>query len=348
MTAVSPHIDTGQNVLTVSNLSLEFSNSAGVVRALDDVSFAVRKGEILSLVGESGCGKSVTAMSIMGLLPRHGARIVSGSVRLGEQELLGASERTMRRVRGDRIGMIFQDPMTSLNPVHTIGMQIAEVVRQHRGLSRQAARARALEMLELVRIPDARNRLGAYPHELSGGMRQRVMIAMALACDPELLIADEPTTALDVTVQAQVLDLIADLRQNLGMSVIFITHDLGVVSSTADRMMVMYAGRIVEEAPVEKLFARPSHGYTAGLLQSLPGTQTRHRGVLAEIPGSVPRLDKVVVGCAYAPRCSFATGACLDPLPPPRRIEPEHSARCIHSETVFETIRNTDIVRAWA
>ncbi len=174
-------------------------------------------------------------------------------------------------------------------------MQIAEVVRQHRGLSRQAARARALEMLELVRIPDARNRLGAYPHELSGGMRQRVMIAMALACDPELLIADEPTTALDVTVQAQVLDLIADLRQNLGMSVIFITHDLGVVSSTADRMMVMYAGRIVEEAPVEKLFARPSHGYTAGLLQSLPGTQTRHRGVLAEIPGSVPRLDKVVV-----------------------------------------------------
>ncbi|MCO6406932.1 ABC transporter ATP-binding protein [Hoeflea alexandrii] len=348
MTAVSPHIDTGQNVLTVSNLSLEFSNSAGVVRALDDVSFAVRKGEILSLVGESGCGKSVTAMSIMGLLPRHGARIVSGSVRLGEQELLGASERTMRRVRGDRIGMIFQDPMTSLNPVHTIGMQIAEVVRQHRGLSGAAARARALEMLELVRIPDARNRLGAYPHELSGGMRQRVMIAMALACDPELLIADEPTTALDVTVQAQVLDLIADLRQNLGMSVIFITHDLGVVSSTADRMMVMYAGRIVEEAPVEKLFARPSHGYTAGLLQSLPGTQTRHRDVLAEIPGSVPRLDKVVEGCAYAPRCSFATGACLDPLPPPRRIEPEHSARCIHSETVFETIRNTDIVRAWA
>lgn len=348
MNAVSSQADTEQSVLSVNNLSLEFDSGSEVIRALDDVSFTVRKGEILSLVGESGCGKSVTAMTIMRLLPKHGARIVSGSVHLGDQELLGASERDMRAVRGNRIGMIFQDPMTSLTPVHTVGMQIAEVVRKHRGLRGGAARARALEMLELVRIPDARNRLGAYPHELSGGMRQRVMIAMALACDPELLIADEPTTALDVTVQAQVLDLIADLRKDLGMSVILITHDLGVVASAADRMMVMYAGRIVEEAPVEKLFARPSHGYTAGLLQSLPGAQTSHRGVLSEIPGSVPRLDKVIEGCVYAPRCTFATAACLDPLPSAQVIEPEHAARCIHADEVYEAIKNTDIVRAWA
>lgn len=347
MSAASSQADTEQSVLSVNNLSLEFDSGSEIIRALDDVSFTVRKGEILSLVGESGCGKSVTAMTIMRLLPKHGARIVSGSVHLGDQELLGASERDMRRVRGNRIGMIFQDPMTSLTPVHTVGVQIAEVVRKHRGLRGDAARARALEMLELVRIPDAPNRLGAYPHELSGGMRQRIMIAMALACDPELLIADEPTTALDVTVQAQVLDLIADLRKDLGMSVILITHDLGVVASAADRMMVMYAGRIVEEAPVEKLFARPSHGYTAGLLQSLPGAQTRHRGVLSEIPGSVPRLNKVIEGCVYAPRCTFATGACADPLPPAQVVEPEHAARCIHADEVYEAIKNTDIVRAW-
>jgi len=348
MTFMDEKAEDRQSILTVSNLSLEFADGDNVVRALDDISFEVRKGEILSLVGESGCGKSVTAMTIMGLLPRHGARISSGSIRLGEQELLGASEGTMRHVRGNRIGMIFQDPMTSLNPVHTIGMQIGEVVRKHRGGNRSQARARTLEMLDLVRIPDAHNRLGAYPHELSGGMRQRVMIAMALACDPELLIADEPTTALDVTVQAQVLDLIADLRKDLAMSVILITHDLGVVANAADRMMVMYAGRIVEEAPVEKLFARPSHGYTAGLLQSLPGAQTGHRSVLNEIPGSVPRLDKPVAGCVYAPRCSFATDACEAPLPPAQLIEPQHTSRCIHPERVYEGIRNTEIVSAWA
>ncbi len=334
-------------VLTVDGLSLQFETGGGVLHALDAVSFNVARGEILSLVGESGCGKSVTAMTIMGLLPRHGARITAGSVKLGDRELLNAGERDMRQIRGNRIGMIFQDPMTSLNPVHTVGMQIAEAVRAHKGTSRRAADARALDMLDLVRIPDARNRLGAYPHELSGGMRQRVMIAMALACDPELLIADEPTTALDVTVQAQVLDLIADLRRELGMSVILITHDLGVVAAVADRMMVMYAGRIVEAGTVEALFARPSHGYTAGLLQSLPNSDTHHRGILTEIPGSVPRLDHTVPGCVYAPRCAFAEEICSAPLPPARQIGPAHSARCVRSDAVYGAVRDNDIVRTW-
>jgi oligopeptide/dipeptide ABC transporter ATP-binding protein len=344
MNAISPV--TGETILDVENLSLEFSGSSGTVRALDDVSFSVKRGEILSLVGESGCGKSVTAMTIMGLLPKHGAR-VQGTVSLAGESLLNASEKRMRSLRGNRIGMIFQDPMTSLNPVHTIGMQIGETVRRHRGVSWQTAHARALDMLEFVRIPDAKNRLSAYPHELSGGMRQRVMIAMALACDPELLIADEPTTALDVTVQAQVLELIADLRAELGMSVILITHDLGVVAQHADRMLVMYAGRIVEQAPVEALFAHPAHGYTAGLLQSLPGANVHERGALAEIPGAVPRLDKPMTGCSFAPRCAFRTDACEHPLPPPVAVGPDHTARCIHTDAVYRAIAETDIVKAW-
>ncbi|WP_422372960.1 ABC transporter ATP-binding protein [Hoeflea sp.] len=345
MNALSPV--TGETILDVENLSLEFSGSSGTVRALDDVSFSVKRGEILSLVGESGCGKSVTAMTIMGLLPRHGATL-RGAVSLAGEDLLGASERRMRTIRGNRIGMIFQDPMTSLNPVHTIGMQIGETVRRHRGVSWQQAYARALDMLEFVRIPDAKNRLNAYPHELSGGMRQRVMIAIALACDPELLIADEPTTALDVTVQAQVLELIAELRAELGMSVILITHDLGVVAAHADRMLVMYAGRIVEQAPVEALFAHPAHGYTAGLLRSLPGMNARQRGALAEIPGAVPRLDKPMSGCSFAPRCAFRTDACEQPLPPPVAIGPNHTARCIHADAVYRAVADTDIVKVWS
>jgi peptide/nickel transport system ATP-binding protein len=238
--------------------------------------------------------------------------------------------------------------MTSLNPVHTVGMQIAETVQRHKHVDRQAAWKRALQMLDLVRIPDAANRLTAYPHELSGGQRQRVMIAIALACDPELLIADEPTTALDVTVQAQILELIADLKAELGMSVLLITHDLGVVAATADRMMVMYAGRIVEEGPVERIFARPSHGYTAGLLRSLPGHGAARRSPLTEIAGTVPRLERPVDGCAYAPRCGFAEAACTAQQPPAHQIEPGHRSACIREAAVFAAMRDNEIVRSWA
>ncbi|SFZ86022.1 peptide/nickel transport system ATP-binding protein [Devosia enhydra] len=339
---------TSNPVLSVDMLSLEFRTSGQCVHALDKVSFSLARGETLSLVGESGCGKSVTAMAIMGLLPKNSARVTSGSIRLDGTNLIGLSERQMQTIRGNRIGMVFQDPMTSLNPVHTIGMQIAEAVRRHKHVSKKDAWARARQMLERVRIPDAANRLLAYPHELSGGQRQRVMIAIALACDPELLIADEPTTALDVTVQAQILELIGELKTELGMSVLLITHDLGVVAASADRMMVMYAGRIVEEGPVERVFARPSHGYTAGLLRSLPGHGAQRRGLLAEIGGTVPRLDKLVEGCVYAPRCAFAAGPCTAALPPPRQIEAGHRSACIRHEAVFGAMADNDIVRSWA
>jgi oligopeptide/dipeptide ABC transporter ATP-binding protein len=334
--------------LEVDNLSLEFRNGAQHVYALDRVSFSLARGETLSLVGESGCGKSVTAMAMMGLLPKGIARVTSGSIRLAGTDLLGLPERQLRDIRGNRIGMVFQDPMTSLNPVHTIGMQIAEVVQRHKQVSRADAWTRARQMLDLVRIPDAGSRLTAYPHELSGGQRQRVMLAIALACDPELLIADEPTTALDVTVQAQILELIADLKTELGMSVLLITHDLGVVAATADRMMVMYAGRIVEEGPVERIFARPSHGYTAGLLRSLPGHGARRRGTLTEIAGTVPRLNRPIAGCVYAPRCSFAVEACTTALPPSRLIEADHRSACIREAAVFAAMRDNEIVRSWA
>ena len=340
--------DTTSPILEVDNLSLEFHNGPQHVHALDKVSFSLARGETLSLVGESGCGKSVTALAVMGLLPRLGARITSGHIRLGGTSLVGLPEREMRAIRGNRIGMVFQDPMTSLDPVHTVGMQIAEAVQRHKGAGRQEAYRRARQMLDLVRIPDAGNRLNAYPHELSGGQRQRVMIAMALACDPQLLIADEPTTALDVTVQAQILELIDELKTELGMSVLLITHDLGVVAATADRMMVMYAGRIVEEGPVERLFARPSHGYTAGLLRSLPGHGARRRSPLTEIAGTVPRLDRRVDGCVYAPRCGFAEAGCDAPLPPARVVEAEHRTACIRAEAVLAAMQDNDIVRSWA
>jgi peptide/nickel transport system ATP-binding protein len=274
---------------------------------------------------------------------------LSGRILLDGQDLLALPERGMARVRGDRIGMIFQDPMTSLTPVHTIGRQIAETVRRHRGAGWAVARARAREMLDLVRIPDAGRRLDAYPHELSGGMRQRVMIAMALACAPDILIADEPTTALDVTVQAQILQLIRDLRAELGMSVILITHDLGVVAETADRVAVMYAGRVVEEAATGRLFAHPSHGYTAGLLKALSGRGTaHHRQPLTEIPGSVPRPDRVETGCVYAPRCAFARPVCREPLPPSSTVAPSHLTACIRAGAVAAEAGRSEIARAWA
>jgi oligopeptide/dipeptide ABC transporter ATP-binding protein len=341
-------------VLEAKNLKRDYHipgslfKAGKTVHAVKGVSFKVEEGKTLAIVGESGCGKSVTAMAVMGLLPRTSARITSGRIRLAGTDLVGMPERDMQAIRGNRIGMVFQDPMTSLNPVHTVGMQIAEAVQRHKQVSRTEAWTRARQMLDLVRIPDAGNRLTSYPHELSGGQRQRVMIAMALVCDPELLIADEPTTALDVTVQAQILELIADLKIELGMSVLLITHDLGVVAATADRMMVMYAGRIVEDGAVERIFARPSHGYTAGLLRSLPGHGTSRRGRLTEIAGTVPRLDRPVAGCVYAPRCSFAAAACTDPLPPAQQVEPGHRSACIRETAVFDAMRDNDIVRAWA
>ncbi|MCA0401042.1 MAG: ABC transporter ATP-binding protein [Proteobacteria bacterium] len=338
---------TASPTLSVRDLSVSFGATGARLQALDRVSFDVARGEILALVGESGCGKSVTMMAILGLLPERVARIEAQRIQLGELDLRKATPKALRTVRGRRIGMIFQDPMTSLTPVHTVGFQIAEVMRAHQGLSRRAAQARALELLDLVRIPDPRRRLDAYPHELSGGMRQRVMIAIALACAPELLIADEPTTALDVTVQAQIMELIADLRREMGMSVVLITHDLGVVATTADRVAVMYAGRIVEEAPVADLFRNPSHGYTAGLIRSLPGGETERQTRLAEIPGNVPRFAAPPNACAFTERCAFALPGCATTRPPDEQISQAHRCACFNREAVAAALRDTPFVRAW-
>src|SRR5271154_1099771 len=293
-------------ILDIADLKTWFFTRDGVVRAVSGVSFYVLPGETLAIVGESGCGKSVTALSILRLIPSPPGRIVSGTIRFAGRDLLGLSEAQMRDVRGNEISMIFQEPMTSLNPVLTIGHQIAETLTLHQGLGRAAALAKAVDMLRLVHIPEAQRRIGEYPHQLSGGMRQRVMIAMALACNPNLLIGDEPTTALDVTIQAQILDLMRELKRRIGAAIVLITHDLGVVAEVAERVMVMYAGRKVEEAPVAALFRAPQHPYTQGLLGAVPklgssltGTETR----LAEIPGTVPSLKQRMVGCVFAGRC---------------------------------------------
>ena len=299
----------------------------GGVPVLEDVSFAIAPGETLGLVGESGCGKSVTALSIMRLLPEPPARIASGRIVFDGTDLLDLDAERLRSIRGDRIAMIFQEPMTSLNPVFTIGDQIGESLIVHRGASRAAARAEAARLLDLVGIPAAASRLDRYPHELSGGQRQRAMIAIALACKPRLLIADEPTTALDVTVQAQILDLIARLRRELGMAVLLITHDLGVVAEFCDRVAVMYAGRIVEEAPATALFAAPGHRYTEALLRSMPAANAPGRD-LPSIPGSVPPPAARGAGCVFAPRCGFATPRCRAELPP--LCAPPHRLRCWH------------------
>ncbi len=299
----------------------------GGVPVLEDVSFAIAPGETLGLVGESGCGKSVTALSIMRLLPEPPARIASGRIVFDGTDLLDLDAERLRSIRGDRIAMIFQEPMTSLNPVFTIGDQIGESLIVHRGASRAAARAEAARLLDLVGIPAAASRLDRYPHELSGGQRQRAMIAIALACKPRLLIADEPTTALDVTVQAQILDLIARLRRELGMAVLLITHDLGVVAEFCDRVAVMYAGRIVEEAPATALFAAPGHRYTEALLRSMPAANAPGRD-LPSIPGSVPPPAARGAGCVFAPRCGFATPRCRAELPP--LGAPPHRLRCWH------------------
>jgi peptide/nickel transport system ATP-binding protein len=296
-------------LLEVRDLVTEFRTRAGVLRAVDGVSFSIDAGETLALVGESGCGKSVTAFSLMRLIADPPGRIAAGQVLFEGRDLLKLSETGMRAVRGERMAMIFQEPMTSLNPVMTVGEQIVEAIRQHRPVTRRAARDRAVALLEEVRIPDGARRFGEYPHRLSGGMRQRVMIAMALACEPRLLIADEPTTALDVTIQAQVLDLIDALKARLGMAVLLITHDLGVVAQHAQRVAVMYAGRIVEEAAVAELFSAPRHPYTEGLLASIPRPGEAAQR-LREIPGLVPSLAEMPPGCAFAPRCHRVLPRC--------------------------------------
>jgi len=314
-------------ILEVRDLHTQFNTLDGVVRAVDGVSFALDRGETLGIVGESGCGKSVTALSILRLIPPETGRIASGSIRFEGEELTRLSEEAMKRLRGHRISMIFQEPMTSLNPVLTVGTQIAENVTRHLGVSKRAARERACEMLDLVRIADAKRRLDEYPHQLSGGMRQRVMIAMALSCDPQVLIADEPTTALDVTIQAQILDLMLDLKEKTGTAIVLITHDLGVVAETAQRVVVMYAGRKVEEAPVEALFDNPLHPYTRGLMAAIPRLDT-DAARLQEIPGMVPLLTKPIVGCAFAARCPLATERCRAEAPPLVDVGGGHTALC--------------------
>ena len=323
-------------ILDIADLRTWFFTRDGVVRAVDGVSFHVIPGETLAIVGESGCGKSVTALSVLRLIPSPPGRIVSGAIRFAERDLLRLSEAEMRAVRGNEISMIFQEPMTSLNPVLTIGRQIAETLTLHQGLDRSAALAKAIHMLRLVHIPEAERRIAEYPHQLSGGMRQRVMIAMALACNPKLLIADEPTTALDVTIQAQILDLMRELKQKIDAAIVLITHDLGVVAEMAQRVVVMYAGRKAEEAPVGTLFRRPLHPYTKGLLASVPrlgaSLHADRAPRLAEIAGTVPSLREPIPGCPFATRCTLATAICEREMPVFEEKEPGHFAACFHSD----------------
>jgi peptide/nickel transport system ATP-binding protein len=328
-------------LLEVKCLETAYATREGAFKPVDGVSFSVRRGETLAIVGESGCGKSVTALSLMRLIPDPPGKIVGGSIMLNGIDLLALHENAMRRIRGKEMAMIFQEPMSSLNPVLTIGDQIVEALLLHEGLTRSAARRRAIEMLGIVRIPEPEQRAREYPHQLSGGMRQRAMIAMALACNPKLLIADEPTTALDVTIQAQILQLILELQHQFGTALILITHDLGVVAETAQRVIVMYAGRKVEEARVEELFARPLHPYTRGLLASTPrlglrsGNRARAHGRLAEIPGMVPALTELPPGCAFAPRCAFAEPKCRTQHPPYQEKQPGHWASCWRSAELY-------------
>ncbi|MBN9161224.1 MAG: dipeptide ABC transporter ATP-binding protein DppD [Myxococcales bacterium 68-20] len=335
-------------LLRVRDLVTSFRTERGVLRAVDEVSFEVPEGATLGIVGESGCGKSVTALSILRLIPHPQGAIERGSVELRGKDILRLSEREMQEIRGNEISMIFQEPMTSLNPVYTVGAQIIEAIRLHQKKSRREARERAIEMLRLVGIPAPETNVDAYPHQLSGGMRQRVMIAMALACEPSLLIADEPTTALDVTIQAQILALIAKLRDKLGMGVVLITHDLGVVAEVASHVVVMYAGRVVECAPVTSLFERPRHPYTRGLLRSLPSFEAapvtkanadggrKGRARLPVIEGIVPDLMALPPGCRFVDRCPMAIDACRDDEPALATVggNPKHLSRCIRAEEV--------------
>ncbi len=318
-------------LLEIAGLKVHFKTDDGMVRAVDGVDLAVNRGETVSIVGESGCGKTVTAMTVLKLIAMPPGRIVAGKILFEGRDIVPMGAAQMRAIRSKQIGIVFQEPMTSLNPVYTVGKQIAETVRAHEGLSRRAAMTRAAEMLALVQIPNAGKRVHDFPHQFSGGMRQRVMIAMALSCNPKLLIADEPTTALDVTIQAQILELMNEMKARLGMSVLLITHAMGVVAETAQRVIVMYAGKVVEEARVEDLFATPRHPYTQGLIRSIPRidlaatTHTR----LEAIPGSVPSLLNPPQGCRFAARCRYVSDACIAAEPPLREVAPGHKVACI-------------------
>ncbi len=318
-------------LLEIKDLKVHFKTDDGWLHAVDGVDISIDRGETVSVVGESGCGKTVTAMTVLKLVPMPPGRIAGGQVLWQGKDLVTASAEEMRRIRAKEIAIVFQEPMTSLNPVYSVGEQIAESLRLHEGLGRKAALDRAVEMLELVRIPTPQRRVHDYPHQFSGGMRQRVMIAIALACNPKLLIADEPTTALDVTIQAQILDLLSELKERLGMSIMLITHAMGVVAEVAQRVVVMYAGMVVEEATVEELFANPRHPYTQGLIRSIPriDTASTQKMRLEQIPGTVPKLVEPAPGCRFAPRCRFAVPDCTAATPALREPVPGHKVRCI-------------------
>ena len=333
-------MSSGQPLLEVDDLQTHFFTPDGVIRAVNGVSYSLKAGETLGVVGESGCGKSVTALSILRLVASPPGRIVGGAIRFEGKNLLDLSEREMEQIRGNDISMIFQEPMTSLNPIYTVGGQISEAIALHQGMSKKDAMNAAIEMLRRVAIPEPERRAHAFPHQMSGGMRQRVMIAMALSCNPKVLIADEPTTALDVTIQAQILDLIRDLRERLGTAVVLITHDLGVVAENADRIVVMYAGRKVEEASVDELFDHPGHPYTKGLLGSIPQLDAAalarsERPRLTEIKGMVPSLARLPQGCTFAPRCGFATDQCRALYPPLEMRRPDHWIACWHADQLL-------------
>ncbi len=335
-----PGTGTGETILEIDNLHTQFFTEDGVVRAVDGVSYQVRSGETLGVVGESGCGKSVTALSILRLVADPPGRIVEGTIRFEGTNLLALSETEMEAIRGNEISMIFQEPMTSLNPLFTVGRQISEAIALHQGLSRSAAMDLAVEMLRRVHMPEPERRVLAYPHQLSGGMRQRVMIAMAMSCNPKVLIADEPTTALDVTIQAQILDLMREIQDGLGQAIILITHDMGVVAEHADRVVVMYAGRKVEEAEVDELFDHPGHPYTMGLLGAIPNLDDAARAEtgrvrLNEIKGMVPSLLDLPQGCIFAPRCGFASDQCHAAYPPLVEHRPGHWVACWHAERLL-------------
>lgn len=315
-------------LLEVKGLETTFFTDDGAVRAIDNVSFNIHEGEILGVVGESGCGKSVTSLSIMGLVPSPPGKITNGEILLNNRDLTKLTDKEMRAVRGKDVAMIFQEPMTSLNPLFTIGNQLMEAIRIHnKSWSKKQARERAIEIMKLVGLPRADELVDEYPHQLSGGMRQRVMIAMALVCDPKVLIADEPTTALDVTIQAQILKLMRDLNDRLNTAIMMITHDLGVVAETCERVVVMYAGQVVEEAPVEEIFKNPQHPYTQGLIQSVPDMRYK-KDSLYSIPGNVPKPGSITTGCRFAPRCQFATERCKQENPALHEISATHKARC--------------------
>ena len=333
LAATAPRQGLAPRLLEIDGLKVHFRTDDGWVRAVDGVSIGIDRGETVCVVGESGCGKTVTAMTVLKLIAMPPGRIVGGSILWQGRDLVPLAPAEMQSIRSKEIGIVCQEPMTSLNPVYTVGEQIAETLRQHEGLGRRAALDRAAEMLRLVKIPNPQRRVHDYPHQFSGGMRQRVMIAMALACGPKLLIADEPTTALDVTIQAQILDLMAEMKERLSMAVMLITHAMGVVAETAQRVVVMYAGKVVEEAPVGALFANPRHPYTQGLIRSIPRIDraATHKVRLEAIPGTVPSLLNPPPGCRFAARCRHATEACREAEPPLRELAPGHFVACIHA-----------------